>query len=71
VIIFARAAIKDAAVAALADFPLEVQLKVAEFLACDEIVDLAVLRQHSVSDAPAHRQAGRFPAPPRIGMLIV
>src|SRR6266699_1074396 len=46
VIVLARAAIEDAAVAALADLPFELELEIPEALLRDQVIDLAVLREH-------------------------
>src|SRR4030095_4243300 len=44
VVVLPGAAVEHAAVAAFADLPLELELEVAEGIAGDEVLDLAVLR---------------------------
>src|SRR5882672_7862351 len=55
VIVLARAAVEDPAVAALPDLPLEFELEIAEFLPRDEIIDGAILRQRVATQMPAIR----------------
>src|SRR5207237_2629754 len=69
--VLARAAIEDAAVAGLADLPLELELEIGEALLRDQVVDHAVLREHPAGDAPARGKSRFLPAAPVRGAVVV
>src|SRR6267378_2496770 len=54
-IVAACAAVKDTAVAALADLPLEFELEISEALRRHQIVDRPVLGEHPAGNVPARR----------------
>src|SRR5258708_9360362 len=60
--VFARGAIEDTAVAALADFPFELELEVAELLLGHQLIDLALLGELAIDAMPALRHALGAPA---------
>src|ERR1700733_7099902 len=62
VVVFARRAIEDAAVALLADFPVNLELEIAELLLGHQVIDRAFLGERAVNDVPALRHALRAPA---------
>src|SRR5690348_7785880 len=70
VIVLARAAIEDAAVAGPPDLPLELELEIPEALLRDQVVDHAVLSEHAAGDVPASGKSGLFPAAP-VGRAVV
>src|ERR1700677_1623754 len=61
VVVFARGAIEDAAVALLADFPVNLELEIAELLLGHQVIDRAFLGERAVYDVPALRHALRAP----------
>src|SRR3979490_351911 len=69
-IVLACAAVKDTAVASLADLPLELELEISEALLRDQIIDRAVLGEHPAADVPARRQSGLFPTAP-VGRAVL
>src|SRR5207244_9326753 len=70
VIVLARAAIEDAAVAGLADLPLELELEIGEALLRDPVVDHAVLCEPPAGDAPARGKTRLLPAAP-VGRAVI
>src|ERR1700679_3563728 len=61
VVVLARSSIKDAAVAGLADFPVELELKIAELLLGYQVIDGAFFGERAANDVPAFRHALRAP----------
>src|SRR5580700_10149531 len=57
VVVFARGAIEDAAVALLADFPVNLELEIAELLLGHQVINAAFLGQRAVNHAPASSAA--------------
>src|SRR6266853_866518 len=70
VIVLARAAVKDTAVARLADLPFELELEISEALFRDQVIYRAILGEHPAGDVPARRQSGLFPAAP-VGRAVL
>src|SRR5437879_2339466 len=69
-IVLACAAVKDTAVASLADLPLELELEISKALLRNQIIYRAVLGEHPAGDVPARRQSGLFPAAP-VGRAVL
>src|ERR1019366_9248294 len=64
VLVFPRAAIKNAAVARIDDLPFEFEFEVSELLASHEVFDLAILGERTIHDMPSRRKNARNPSAP-------
>ena len=68
-IVIVRAAVENAAVAALTDFPFHFQLEVRKGHARDQITDRALLREDALVEMPAARELIGFPTAPLAGVI--
>src|SRR5258708_17640551 len=71
VVVFARGAVENTAVAALADFPFELELEVAELLLGHQVIDVAFLCERTIDDMPTLRHALGAPAAKDIEQFAV
>src|SRR5439155_22703062 len=71
VVVLPGAPIEEAAFACLADFPLQLELEIAELVFADEVAHRTIFRHRAVFDAPPLRHGAALVAAPRVERLAV
>src|SRR5207248_1211976 len=71
VLVLFGAAIKDSAVAGVANLPVDLQLEIAELLFADDVLNASFFRQRAVADGPpCGDRGGLVPAPSIQGLSV-